>query len=181
MHRSYLRYCKPTGLLILNNLCFVRHVFRISAGNDDNIISYRWRGSYRTVAKEIQDGNTHKSCRNTYLWISTVSVAPRNVHAPQKPNVSRCWIKTTSSILPSRTPTVRITLPRNCLRTPSGKCLTVTDYLYWTWPVTFVYLVGIPLKIFIFSMLHFIGHCVGYKSNNSSFPLKCHVTLFMLS
>ena len=86
-------FCKPTGLLsidFLNNVWFVRHLVRISAGNDNNIISYRWRGSYRTVTGEMEDRNTHKSCRNTYLWISTVSVAPRNVHAPQKLNVSRC-------------------------------------------------------------------------------------------
>ena len=128
--QSLYRRSYPTHLLsndFLNNLWFLRHLVLISAGVDDNIETCRWRGSYRTVAKATLECNTQKSCRTTYLWISTVSVAPGTVHAPQKTNVSRCWMKTTSSILPSRTPTARITLPRNCLRTASCKFLIVTD------------------------------------------------------
>ena len=127
---SCFYYCKSTGLLsncVLSNLRFVRNLAGICAGTDDNINTYRWRGSYRTATDATLDRNTQKSCKTTYLWISTVLVAPRIVHAPQKTNVSRCWMKTTSSTLPSRTPTVRITLPRNCLRTASGKFLIVTD------------------------------------------------------
>jgi len=44
MSDRYFYFCKPTSLFsndFLNNLWFVRHLVRISAGNDDNIISYR--------------------------------------------------------------------------------------------------------------------------------------------
>ena len=125
-------FCRPAGVLsnaVLTNLCFVRDLIRISASVHKNVGNCRWPGSYRTVAKATADGSMHTSCRNTYLWTSTVSVAPCNVHAPQKPNVSRCSIETTNSTSLSRTPTASTTLPRNYLKTAWGKFLIVTDQL----------------------------------------------------